>query len=135
MLASDSLSTFHRIMFAITGLTCLAYAVLTLLQMRPDPVPFWIPGNLGLISAALIFALASAAGRKSAQQAFDVGYIMDKRRAEAHAFLIALMMYPILGILMTTGAVALPTAFTAMGTLTGAAYLLLFTYYDAMGRG
>ena len=68
---------------------------------------------------------------------------MDKRRAEAHAFWIALMMYPIFGILMTTGAVALPTAFAAMGTLTGAAYLLLFTYaylllftyYDAMGRG
>ena len=64
MLASDSLSTFHRIMFAITGLTCLAYAALALLQVRPDPFPFWIPGSLGLISAALIFALASAAGRK-----------------------------------------------------------------------
>ena len=135
MLTSDSLSTFRRIMFAITGLACLAYAVLSLLQMRPDPFPFWIPGILGLISAALIFALASAAGRKSAQQAFDESYIMDKRRAEAHAFWVALMLYPIFGILMATGAVALPTAFAAMGTLTGAAYLLLFTYYDAMGRG
>ena len=45
------------------------------------------------------------------------------------------MLYPIFGILMAMGAVALPTAFAAMGTLTGAAYLLLFTYYDAMGRG
>ena len=122
-------------MFAITGLTCLAYAVLALLQMRPDPFPFWIPGILGLISAALIFALATAAGRKNAQQAFDEGCIMDKRRAEAHAFWIALMLYPIFGFLMAMGAVALPTAFAAMGTLTGAAYLLLFTYYDAMGRG
>ena len=124
MLSSDSLSTFRRIMFAITGLTCLAYAMLALFQMRPDPFPFWIPGILGLISAALIFALAAAAGRKSAQQAFDEAYIMDKRRAET-----------IFGVLMATGAVALPTAFAAMGTLTGAAYLLLFTYYDAMGRG
>ena len=135
MLISDLLFTFRRIMFAITGLTCLAYAVLALLQMRPDPFPFWIPGILGLISAALIFALAAAAGRKSAQQAFDGGYIMDKRRAEAHAFWISLMLYPIFGILMATGAVALPTAFAAMGTLKGAAYLLLLTYYDAMGRG
>ena len=135
MLSSDSLSTFRRIMFAITGLTCLAYAMLALFQMRPDPFPFWIPGILGLISAALIFALAAATGRKSAQQAFDEAYIMDKRRAEAHAFWIALMFDPIFGVLMATGAVALPTAFAAMGTLTGAAYLLLFTYYDAMGRG
>jgi len=45
------------------------------------------------------------------------------------------MLYPIFGILMTTGAVALRTAFAVMGTLTGAAYLLLFTYYDAQGRG
>ena len=86
MLTSDSLSTFRRIMFAITDLTCLAYAGLAFLQMRPDPFSFWILGSLGLISAALIFALASAAGRKSAQQAFNEGYIMDKRRAEAHAF-------------------------------------------------
>ena len=134
MLTSDSLSTFRRIMFSITGLTCLAFAVLALLQMRPDPFPFWVPGILELISAALIFALAAAAGRKNAQQAFDEGYIIDKRRAEAHAFWIALMLYPIFGILMATGTVALPTAFAAMGTLTGAAYLLLFTYYDAMGR-
>ena len=121
-------------MFAITGLTCLAYAVLDLLQMRPDPFPLWIPGSLGLISAALIFALASAAGRKSAQQAFDEGYIMDKRRAQAHAFWIAMIFLPIFGVFMATGTVALPTAFAAMGTLAGAAYLLLFTYYDAMGR-
>lgn len=134
MLTSDSLSTFRLIIFAIMGLTCLAYAVLALLQMRPDPFPFWIPGILALISAALIFAPAAAAGRKNAQRAFDESYIMDKRRAEAHAFWIALMLYPICGILIATGTVALPTAFAAMGNLTGAAYLLLFTYYDAMGR-
>ena len=133
MLTSDSLSSFRRIMFAITGLTCLAYAALALLQVRPDPFPFWIPGILGIISAALIFALA-AVGRKNAKQAFVEGYIMDKRRAQAHAFWIAMVFLPIFGIFMATGTVALPTAFAAMGTLAGAAYLLLFTYYDAMGR-
>lgn len=133
MLTSDSLSSFCRIMFAITGLTCLAYAALALLQVRPDPFPFWIPGILGIISAALIFALA-AVGRKNAKQAFVEGYIMDKRRAQAHAFWIAMIFLPIFGIFMATGTVALPTAFAAMGTLAGAAYLLLFTYYDAMGR-
>ena len=133
MLTSDSLSSFRRIMFAITGLTCLACAALALLQVRPDPFPFWIPGILGIISAALIFALA-AAGRKNAKQAFVEGYIMDKRRAQAHAFWIAMIFLPIFGIFMATGTVALPTAFAAMGTLAGAAYLLLFTYYDAMGR-
>ena len=134
MLTSDSLSTFRRIMFAITGFTCLAFAVLALLHMHPDPFPFWIPGILELISAALIFAPAAAAGRKNAQQAVDESYIMDKRRAEAHAFWVALMLYQIFGILMAKGTVALPTAFAAMGSLTGAAYLLLITYYDAMGR-
>ena len=122
-------------MCAITGLTCLAYALLALLQMRPDPFLFWVPSILELISTAPIFALASAAGRKSAQQAFDEGYIMDKRRAEAHAFWIALMLHPIFGVLIAMGTVAMPTAFSAMGTLTGAAYLLLFTYYYAMGNG
>jgi hypothetical protein len=133
MLTSDSLSSFHRIMYAITGLTCLACAALALLQVRPDPFPFWIRGILGIISAALIFALA-AVGRKNAKQAFVEGYIMDKRRAQAHAFWIAMIFLPIFGIFMATGTVALPTAFAAMGTLAGAAYLLLFTYCDAMGR-
>lgn len=133
MLTSDSLSSFRRIMFAITGLTCLACAALALLQVRPDPFPFWIPSILGIIIAALIFALA-AVGRKNAKQAFVEGYIMDKRRAQAHAFWIAMIFLPIFGIFMATGTVALPTAFAAMGTLAGAAYLLLFTYYDAMGR-
>ena len=133
MLTSDSLSSFRRIMFAITGLTCLACAALALLQVRADPFPFWIPSILGIISAALIFALA-AAGRKNAKQAFVEGYIMGKRRAQAHAFWIAMIFLPIFGIFMATGTVALPTAFAAMGTLAGAAYLLLFTYYDAMGR-
>ena len=133
MLTSDSLSSFRRIMFAITGLTCLAYAALELLQVRPDPFPSWIPGILGIISAVLIFALA-AVGRKNAKQAFVEGYIMDKRRAQAHAFWITMVFLPIFGIFMATGTVALPTAFAAMGTLAGAAYLLLFTYYDAMGR-
>ena len=114
MLRSDSLSTFHRIMFAIMGLTCLACAALALLQVRPDPFPFWIPGILGIISAALIFALA-AAGRKNAKQAFVEGYIMDKRRAQADAFWIAMIFLPIFGIFMATGTVALPTAFAAMG--------------------
>ena len=133
MLTSDSLSSFRRIMFAITGLTCLACAALALLQVRPDPFPFWIPGILGIIGAALIFALA-AVGRKNAKLAFVEGYIMDKRRAQAHAFWIAMIFLPILGIFMATGTVVLPTALAAMGTLTGAAYLLLFTNYDAMGR-
>ena len=133
MLTSDSLSSFRRIMFAITGLTCLACAALALLQVRPDPFPFWIPGILGIISAALIFNLA-AAGRKNAKQAFVEGYIMDKRRAQAHAFWIAMIFLPIFGVFVATGTVALPTAFAAMGTLAGAAYLLMFTYYDSMGR-
>ena len=131
MLIFESLSTFRRIMFAITGLTCLAYAVLALLQMRPDPFPFWIPGILGLISAALIFALASAAGRQSAQQAFDDGYIMDKRRAEAHAFWIALMLYPIFGILMTTAAHGI----CGDEDPDGGGLSIAFHLYDAMGRG
>ena len=60
---------------------------------------------------------------------------MDKRCAEAHAFWIALMLYPIFGPSWPWAQLPCPTAFAAMGTLTGAAYLLLFTYYDAMGRG
>jgi hypothetical protein len=51
-------------MFAITGLTCLACAALALLQVRADPFPFWIPSILGIIIAALIFALGSCGAQE-----------------------------------------------------------------------
>ena len=70
MLTSDTLSTFRLNMFAIMGLTCLAYEVLALLQICHNPFPFWILNILGIISAALIFAFVATAERTSAQQAF-----------------------------------------------------------------
>ena len=134
MPTSDSLSTFHLIMFAITGLTRLAYVLKTIAWLRPDPFPFWIPGILDRIIAAPIFALAAAAGRKSAKQAFDEGHIMGKRRGEVHAFWIALMLNAIFGGIHGHRRGCPAHGICAMGTLTGADYLLLFNYYDAIGR-
>ena len=50
-------------MFAITGLTCLAYAVLALLQMRPDPFRFG-SRHSGTYQCGPDLCLASAAGRR-----------------------------------------------------------------------
>ena len=50
------------------------------------------------------------------------------------AYWVALLLYPIFGLLLSFGWVAPGVAFAAMGTLTGAAFLLLFVWFDLRGR-
>jgi len=134
MLSSDNLSNIRVFVLGITGLTCLTYAVLALLLGRADPMPWWIPGIAGVGSALVISIAAFAAGKRNTQQAIDEGYFADTHKAQRLAFWIALFLYPLFGILLANDAVNFQVAFAAMGTLTGAAFLLLFVWFDIKGR-
>lgn len=131
-----TLATFEilrRMTLGATGVICLVYAVLSLLGGRPDPMPFWIPGAAGAL-AGLVLSLGARLNPKSAADATDEGYRADWGRAQQHAFWVALLLYPLFGVLLALGWVGFHTAFAAMGTLTGAAVLLLFVRYDLQGR-
>lgn len=131
-----TLQTFEilrRITLGGTGVICLAYAVLSLIAGRPDPMPFWIPGLAGAL-AGVVISIGARMNPKSASDAMDEGYRADWGRAQRHAYWVALLLYPLFGLLLALGWVKFHTAFAAMGTLTGAAMLLLFVIYDLQGR-
>ena len=131
---ADTLARLRRATLGATGLVCLAYALAALAMDRPDPFAFWLPGAFGVASAFIITLALNVTDRKSAKAATDEGYRADTHRAARVAYWIALALYPLFGVLLASGLTTFPTAFAAMGTLTGAAFLLLFTLFDWQGR-
>ena len=134
MLTTESFSNIRTFVLGTTGIICLVYACLALFHGRPDPIPFWIPGLSGFFSAIIIAIAAVIAGRKNTSRAIDEGYFADTYKAQRISYWIALFLYPAFGILLANDWVIWSVAFAAMGTLTGAAFLLLFVWFDFQGR-
>mgnify|MGYP000651611222 CR=1 FL=1 len=134
MLGSEKLASLRIVLFGVTGAVCTAYALMAVVQGRPDPFLPWIPGFFGILSAALIVIAARAAGRAQAAQAMDEGYMVDNHRAQRFGYWVAVSLYPLFALIVWQGLIDWPTAFAAMGTLTGAAYLLGFVWFDLQGR-
>ena len=134
MLTSQNLANLRASLFGVTGAICFLYAALALLNGRPDPMPFWIPAAFGIMSAVVIFIGAQLAGRDRAAQAFDEGYAADRQKAERYAFWIALMLYPLFALPLINGLINAPTAYAAMGTLTGGSYLVLAVWFEKRGQ-
>ena len=56
MLSAEKITRVRNFSFGATGLIGLLYAVLVVFTKRPDPMPWWLPGTVGLLSATLIFS-------------------------------------------------------------------------------
>ena len=65
MLSAEKIARVRNFSFGATGLIGLLYAVLVVFTKRPDPMPWWLPGTVGLLSAALIFSTFPAARAQS----------------------------------------------------------------------
>lgn len=135
MLSTDSISNIRALVFGLTGLVCLGYALLVLATGQSEPIPFWIPGVCGVLAAAILVISSRAAGQKAAKSAWDEGYQFDAQRAAAISFWVALMIYPLFGVLNAMNIIGGDMMFAVMGLLTGATYLLLVTWFDFRGRG
>lgn len=135
MPSSESIANLRAGVFGLTAGICLLYAVLALATGRPDPMPVWIPGVCGLLSALLLMLASRAAGRAAARRAWDEGYRADARRAGSSAFWIALALYPAFGALRAADMIGPDLAMAVMGLLTGASYLALLTWFELRGRG
>ena len=134
MFNSENISNIRMIVFGVTGVLCLAYAILALIIQDPAPFPFWIPGASGVMAALVLWGTSFAAGEKYAGMAWDESYAVDARRAASIAFWIGILLHPMFGVLLALGLVDWPVAFAVMGTLTPAAYLLLLVSFDRQGR-
>ena len=71
MLSSEKIVRLRSFSFGATGLICMLYALLVVFTGQPDPMPWWLPGSVGLLSAVLIFSKFHRADPVSVQQATD----------------------------------------------------------------
>ena len=55
MLSSEKIARLQSFLFGTTGLIYMLYALLFVSTGQPDPMPWWLPGSVGLLSAVLIF--------------------------------------------------------------------------------
>ncbi|MEO1689634.1 MAG: hypothetical protein AAFU61_17210, partial [Pseudomonadota bacterium] len=121
MISADLIARIRHHTLSLTGFACLAYALAALALGRPDPAPIWIPGALGVFAALAITAAFAWAPKAQAAMADDELTQAQVARALRIGYWVAVFLYPIFGLMQFAGLVDWPTAFAAMGTLTGAA--------------
>ena len=130
MLNDIKIAKVRTTLLCITGLSCLLYAVLAIAQNRPDPIWWFVPSVTGILAMLGIFAAFSFASPAARSMAKDEMYIALAYRAQRHAYWISLFLYPIFAVGSYWGGLHWVTIFAAMGTLSGASYLLLLTFYE-----
>ena len=79
------------------------------------------------ISTFVAFAMADPALRRMATGEM---YTLITQLSQRHVYWLFLGRYPVFAVIIMTTGLEWNTAFAAMGTLTGAAYLLLLTFYE-----
>ncbi len=133
-MTSHALFLTRSLSMALAGVICALYAILVVVQGRPDPLPFWIPSVVGVAAALAIWASVGASRPKVVNAAFDEGYRADSVLAERMGFWVAIALHPIFGAQLYMDWISWPSAFAAMGTLTAATYLLGSAILDFRGR-
>lgn len=124
----------RAVTLGVTGLVCVVYAAMAWASKSPDPMPFWIPGALGVLSAVVYFVATRLAGPDKAGQAMDEGYDRDLQTAYRIGYWAALLLYPAFGLLLANRLISFDVAYAVMSTLTGATFLLSFVWLDFRGR-
>jgi len=133
-MSENTLVTLRIVLFAATGLTCLAYAGLALALGTPTPFPGFIPGAFGIATAVILTVSGRKAGDHTAEMVWDEGHQADVARTTARTFWFSIGLYPVFGCLMAYGLVDPVVAFAAMGTLVGGTFCLLHSVTDLRGR-
>lgn len=133
-MSSYTLILTRSISMGFAGGICGLYAVLVLLQGRPDPMPGWIPGLAGIAAAVAIWISVGASNKKAVGATFDEGYRADDALAQRLGFWVAVWLYPVFAIPLFLEWITWPSAFAAMGTLTAASYLLGSVWLDLRWR-
>lgn len=131
---AEHLATIRTVMLGLTGLSCVGYAVLAFWQGRPDPIGWYVPGTIGAASAMLITVAAFVAGNQQARMATDDLYKHVTHRAERQAYWVSMGLFVVVAILCARGVIDWDTGFAVLGTLMGAAFLLLFVWHDLRMR-
>ncbi|MEP4195724.1 MAG: hypothetical protein ABJL99_08835 [Aliishimia sp.] len=130
MTASEKIAMLRSVLLGLTGLVCVSYAVLAIVQGRPDPMPWFVPGVLGILSGIIISASFARAGPKAIRAATDELHREVNSKAQRHAYWVSLALFVVVSVLSGTAAFDRDTGFAVLGTLMGSSYLLLFVLHE-----
>ncbi len=124
------LSALRLWLLGLTGATSLGYAGLALAQNQPNPVYWWVPIAVGLITAIVLFLVFLAASSASAKAATDELYRMLNQRAAAEAYWISLVLLILTSVAIGHGLWAPNTLLAATAAAMGGTYLIRFVWLD-----
>lgn len=130
MTRSEQIARLRSVMLGITGLASLFYALLALIENRPDPIAWWIPLAIALMAALIIAASFAIAGPKSANSASDELHRAINATAQRHAYWACLLLFVVIALAASRGLIGPITGYAVLGTSMGASYLLLFVFYE-----
>ena len=130
MFKAEQISRIRAVLMSITALACFLYAVLALVQNRPDPILWWIPGGFGAGSAVLIAVIYALAGRTEMRAVMDELYMATITKAAAQAYWLSLAMFVAISALVVWAGYDWTTAYAVHGTFLGGSFLALFVWHD-----
>ena len=114
----------------ITGLTCLLFATLTLINGSPSPLSSLTPPIVGMIAFIMIYFTYLFGGAKVSQIIWDELSKHEWARAVKFGYWFAVLLYPIFTFLILNKVVAYPQALASMAALTGGIPLLYFCFIN-----
>ena len=127
---SEGIAWVRTLSLGITGVACVLYALGVIVTGRPNPVPWYIPGAMGMASALLISLTAIWAGQRAAVAATDELYRMVRDRAERGAYWLSMALFVAVALSAGAGLIGWREGFVVLGCLMGASFLLLFVWHD-----
>ncbi len=131
---ATTIATIRNGSFSLLGLVLLGYALAVLFVGRPDPMPPWVPGLAGALTALVVTLISRLNTRAAVSVAWDELTRSEWARSLRGGYWMAVWMYAAFGLALFNDIVTYPQAFAAMGTLTGAAPCLLFLRAWIKGR-
>ena len=127
---SERIAAVRTALLGLTGLACVAYALAVIVTGQPNPVPWYLPGALGAMSALAIAAVALVSGRAAAEAATDELYRLVRDRAARGAYWLSMALFVAVVLAARFGLIGWREGFVVLGCLMGAAFLLLFVWHD-----
>ncbi|MEM1301922.1 MAG: hypothetical protein AAGH17_05005 [Pseudomonadota bacterium] len=133
-MTANTLITLRIVLFAATGLICLAYAGMALWLGTPAPMPQLIPAVFGIATGVILTISSRRVGDEVADAVWDEGHDVDVARTTARSFWFSILLYPVFALLMGFDLVDPIVTFAAMGTLVGGVFCLMHSLTDLQGR-
>ena len=129
----EKFQILRRWVFLIIGVTCVGYALIYLFLGLSGALSPFLPGVVGLLGGAILWAASLVSGRLVSGAVFDELSRQEWGKALKFGYWVAVGLYPVFGLLLWLGVVAPMQSFAVMGTLTGGLPLLYYTWLDGQG--